>query len=194
MQTDEISALLEGLKSDDHEAFDRLFRLFYRRLLKFARQFLSVPQDAEDAVSVFFIRLWQKRKDLPAVRYPETYFYTAVKNTCLNYKRAHKLKMITGVDGDAAAHQPAESKELQRLLQRAVQALPLQRRLIFMLVKEDGLKCREVAEILNLSVRTVESQLYKAVKTLAGEISSHLGYNPQKNRVGGGPATVLLLM
>ncbi|WP_300602720.1 sigma-70 family RNA polymerase sigma factor [Niabella sp.] len=194
MHTEEINALIEGLKKDDAQAFDQLFRLFYRRLLKFALQFLTVQQDAEDVVSIFFVRLWQKRKNLPVIHYPETYFYTAVRNTCLNYKRAHKLRMITDSNDPGTDHHPAESKELQRLLEKAVQALPLQRKLIFMLVKEDGLKCREVAVILNLSVRTVESQLYKAVKTLAGEISGHLGYDPQKAKMARSLGMLLLLM
>ena len=66
-----------------------------------------------------------------------------------------------------------------RLLNGAVAALPEQRRLIFRLVKEQGLKSNAVAEILGISVRTVENQLYKAVKTLADSISAYLGYHPQ---------------
>ncbi|MBO9617462.1 MAG: RNA polymerase sigma-70 factor [Niabella sp.] len=189
MQGDEISVLLENVKKDDRQAFDQLFRLFYPRLVKFAIQFLRERQDAEDAVAVFFIRLWQKRNRLPPLDYPETYIYTAVKNTCLNYKRDRKSKtMLHQTDGDAKNYspetfqQPDESKELKLLLEKAIAALPVQRRLIFILVKEEGLKCREAAAILNLSVRTVESQLYKAVKTLARAISQHLGYDPQQKK------------
>lgn len=186
-----ISALLEELKNDNRQAFDQLFRMYYRPLVKFAMQLLDVRQDAEDAVSAFFIRLWQKRNGLPVIQYPETYFYTAVKNTCLNLKRAHKLRSLLHQPADLVQavdrggyQQPAESKELKQVLDKAIAALPVQRRLIFMLVKEDGLKCGEVAAILNLSVRTVENQLYKAVKTLAAVISRHLGYNPQKTKAG----------
>ena len=62
----------------------------------------------------------------------------------------------------------------------AVEALPEQRRINYRLIKQDELKSKEVAQILNISVRTVENQMYKAVKSLADAISSYLGYHPQK--------------
>ncbi|MGV3547220.1 MAG: sigma factor-like helix-turn-helix DNA-binding protein, partial [Pedobacter sp.] len=66
-----------------------------------------------------------------------------------------------------------------KLLDVAVSSLPEQRKIIFKLIKEDGLKTSAVAQILGLSKRTVENQLYKAVKTLADKISGYLGYHPQ---------------
>ncbi|MNL26123.1 RNA polymerase sigma factor [compost metagenome] len=79
------------------------------------------------------------------------------------------------------SHTPdVENKELAALLDQAVRALPEQRRIIFRLIKEDGFKSREVARILNISVRTVENQMYKAVKVLADNLSTYLGYHPQK--------------
>lgn len=72
-----------------------------------------------------------------------------------------------------------EDKELVRLLDSAVLKLPEQRRIIFSLIKEQGMRSNAVAEILGISIRTVESQLYKAVKTLADSISEYLGYHPQ---------------
>jgi RNA polymerase sigma-70 factor (ECF subfamily) len=73
-----------------------------------------------------------------------------------------------------------EDKELAQLISFAVAALPEQRRLIFRLIKEEGLKSSAVAAILGISTRTVENQLYKAVKVIAGSISGYLGYHPQK--------------
>lgn len=72
-----------------------------------------------------------------------------------------------------------DDRELARLLDLAITFLPEQRKIIFRLVKEQGLKSNAVAEILGISVRTVENQLYKAVKTLANSISGYLGYHPQ---------------
>ncbi|WP_460686336.1 RNA polymerase sigma-70 factor [Niabella aquatica] len=201
MDIHEVSILIEDLKKDDRQAFDKLFRQYYVRLVKFATTFLDSRQSAEDAVSVFFMRLWKKRKILPVIKSPETYFYTAVKNTCLNYKRDFKFKTmpyqqeeILSAGLQATHQQPIELKELKYLIEKAVQTLPGQRRLIFRLVKENGLKCREVAEILSLSVRTVETQLHKAVKTLADEISHHIGYNPQQKGAGRNLKLLLLLM
>ena len=72
-----------------------------------------------------------------------------------------------------------EESELTKILDQAIAALPDQRRIIFKLVKEEGLKCKAVAEILDISVRTVENQLYKAVSILADAVSGYLGYHPQ---------------
>ena len=65
------------------------------------------------------------------------------------------------------------------MLNLAIQQLPEQRKIIFSLIKEQGLKPKAVAEILGISVRTVENQLYKAVKILSDSISEYLGYHPQ---------------
>jgi RNA polymerase sigma-70 factor (ECF subfamily) len=72
-----------------------------------------------------------------------------------------------------------EDKELRKLLDEAVASLPEQRRMVFKLIKEDGLKTAAVAQILGISKRTAENQLYKAVKTLAETLSDYLGYHPQ---------------
>jgi RNA polymerase sigma factor (sigma-70 family) len=100
----------------------------------------------------------------------------------------------TNIPVEEEKHQPSlnphnsgsdlERKELALKLNKAVEALPEQRKIIFRLVKENGLKCREVAQILNISRRTVENQMFKAVKTLADALTPYLGYNPQK-RISG---------
>jgi RNA polymerase sigma factor (sigma-70 family) len=77
-----------------------------------------------------------------------------------------------------------ERKELTLKLNQAIDALPQQRKIIFKLIKENGLKCREVAQILDISTRTVENQMYKTVRALADALTPYLGYNPQKSKFG----------
>ena len=182
MEPLQVILLFENIKQNDKNAFDKLFCEYYEKLTWLAFQYLKQSEDAEDVVSEFFVNLWQRRSSLPEINSPVSYLYKSVKNACLNYKR-RPAKSNTGnyeVQDDKVKTIPAETKELSHLLNNTINELPEQRRIIFKLIKENGLKSKEVAEILNLSERTVENQLYKALKTLSDSISRYLGYNPQK--------------
>jgi RNA polymerase sigma-70 factor (family 1) len=140
-------------------------------------------ESAEDIVSDVFSRIWLKRSKLPGINNVEAYLYTSVKNACfdklkgeqsINQQSAMRTEMLQ------AASLTLDANEFRLIVENAINALPEQRRLVFILVKDHGRKSSDVAEILGISVRTVENQLYKAVKTLADVLSEYLGYNPQK--------------
>ncbi|MES2276522.1 MAG: RNA polymerase sigma-70 factor [Bacteroidota bacterium] len=182
--TRSVSVLFSLIPAGDAAAFDELFLNYYPRLIAFARQYAKQQEAAEEIASDVLMKLWLKRAALNQVNKPEVYLYVSVKNAALNYLRSVKNQPSLVLD-EPEVIEPASSthpdqKELQSILQQAIAALPEQRRLIFKMIKEDGLKCRDVAEILDLSTRTVESQLYKAVKFLADRLSAYLGYNPQR--------------
>jgi RNA polymerase sigma-70 factor (ECF subfamily) len=184
----ELKELFKVISLGDKRAFDSLFNNYYVLLIRFASSYLKQEEDADEVVSELFVKLWLKRMELDKIANPKVYLYVSVKNACLNFIRntgKNKFNSLDeGLDGQHAAsicYSPQtimEDKQLQAKLDQAVSALPEQRRLIFTMVKVDGLKCREVAEILNLSVRTVEGQVFKAVRTLADELTGYLGYNP----------------
>ncbi|RZM28219.1 MAG: RNA polymerase sigma-70 factor [Pedobacter sp.] len=175
------------IQNGNETAFDGLFKSHYGKLVGFACQYTKQPECAEEIVSALFVKLWVKRETLSRVLRPEVYLYVSVKNACLNLIRSNKkrtslfLESETDVQRDITGEGSSamEDKELRKLLDAAVATLPEQRRMIFRLVKEDGLKPAAVAQILGLSKRTVENQLYKAIKTLAKAISDYLGYHPQ---------------
>ena len=175
--------LFRDIAKNDKHAFNELFLTYYAKLVQFAVHFLNNIEAAEDVVAEVFGNIWIKRSRLSGVYNAEAYLYTAVRNTCFDHIRREQ-KIIRNVDMITEILQPGglaiESQEFKLILESAINALPEQRRLVFLLVKEHGKKCAEVAEILGISVRTVENQLYKAVKALADEISHYLGYNPQK--------------
>ena len=191
-----IELLFIRIHEDDKAAFDELFREYYTKLLLLAKTYIKQLESAEEITSEIFVTLWIKRDGLHKVRNPEVYLYIAVKNACLNLIRFNKkrqficshqldeepLKQIPGKSGHEL-----EDKELSRILDLAIEALPERRRMIFQLVKEQNLKSSVVAQIMGLSVRTVENQLYKAIKTLAETATDYLGYHPQtftqRNRV-----------
>ncbi|RZL16751.1 MAG: RNA polymerase sigma-70 factor [Pedobacter sp.] len=186
-QATELNHLFELIHKGDKTAFDALFHAFYPRLLKFATSYLH-SNDAEEVVSEVFVKLWLRRNELDRIHSPKVYLYVAAKNGSLNKirqdsKSAHQFLETEHLAAEipetgSSPEQMLLNTHLEKLISKAVNGLPEQRRLIFKMVKEEGLKCREVAEILELSVRTVEGQLFKAVHSIAHEIESYLGYNP----------------
>lgn len=182
--TESISELFALIYAGNKQAFDALFHGYYRRLVLFAQQYTRQYEAAEEIVAEVFIKLWLKRVMLNKVNKPEVYLYTAVKNTALNYLRsANKITIAADEDfagGEALSIQPHDQKELHQVINKLIAALPEQRRMTFILIKENGLKSSEVAAILGISQRTVENHLYKAVKYLADGLSSYLGYHPQR--------------
>lgn len=182
-----IVLLFKEIQYGNKAAFDEFFALYYNKVLAFARQYTRQLESAEEVTSELFVRIWLKRDGLSKVLNPEVYLYISIKNACLNLIRSNRKRHLMFEQSDEESLEQVsdkddsviEDKELMNLLNLAVDALPKQRRLIFILIKEQGLKSNAVAQILGISTRTVENQLYKAVKTLANSISGYLGYHPQ---------------
>jgi len=188
----EIVQLFKEIQHGDQTAFDELFNFYYQRLVAFAKQYTKQQESAEEITSELFVKIWLKRNTLSSVLNPEVYLYISVKNACLNLKRSDRRRVTlfaeseesTGIEGVSKGHLTfVEDKELRKLLDLAVASLPEQRKMVFKLIKEDGLKTAAVAQILGISKRTVENQLYKAIKTLAEALSDYLGYHPQSKAV-----------
>ncbi|MCD2426075.1 RNA polymerase sigma-70 factor [Niabella pedocola] len=190
MQATSIHLLFRQIGEGQKNAFNQLFYRYYEQMVRFALQYVKQPEPAEELVSSVFVNIWQKRSRLNEVRAPEVYLFVSVKNASLNYLRqSAKLRTsfhVPELPGERiGSTADTEYRELETIVHAAVERLPAQRQLIFKLIREEGLKAREVAAILSVSVRTVENQLYKAVKSLADAISDYLGYHPKEQRVTG---------
>lgn len=181
--------IFHDISSGREPAFNELFVAYYEKLVSFAKYYVKQDESAEELVSAFFVRLWLKRSQLSGLSNPAGFLYSGVKNAALNHLRdQQKHKVVIGEEeageqfpfseNDTAA-EIVDQKELQQQLSKAISSLPEQRQLIFRLVKEDGMKCKEVATLLDLSVRTVENQVYQALKSLAETMKSYLGYLPK---------------
>lgn len=177
-----LENLMKGVINGDKQSFDKLFMSMYDALLRFSMLYTTSLQPSEEIVNDVFVKLWINREELNDIKNPLAYLYTSVKNTSLNYLRSTKNNIIStdvmNVNNKFTQNH-SEEKELEMVIRNAINHLPKQRRIIFLLIKEENLKALQVAEILNLSIRTVENQVYKAVKQIAGELSIYLGYNPQ---------------
>ncbi|PWK79903.1 RNA polymerase sigma-70 factor (ECF subfamily) [Mucilaginibacter oryzae] len=174
-----IQELVHLIRFDDDEAaFNRLYRLQVNKLYQFAYSFLGDKEPAEEIVNDLFLKIWLNRSSLDSIRNMQVYMYVTVKNACLNYLRGTLMKQSKEASIAEAYYfhlsvDPAQlliGKELQSDILAAVDSLPPRCKLIFKMVKQDGLSCREVADILNLSHKTVFAQLVIALKRLESVI------------------------
>lgn len=159
----------------DEKAFSALFRHFYDRLLYFSIQYVYAREAAEEIVSDVFVRIWNRREELDKIVNLEVYLFVAVKNHSLNYLEQYSSLRITPLNDDSGLSEltnavdperTMEWKEILFKMDREVGRLPDQCRRVFKLIKEEGFKYKDVAEILNISPRTVETQLFRAMKRL----------------------------
>jgi len=171
-----MKQLLQKIQyQDDQHAFKRFYQAFFFQLYQFAYSYVRSKESAEELVNDVFLGLWQKRKTLGTIQNINVYLYVAIKNASLNWLRKNKLGVPVSIDDLAVHHMQLAptpeailiSREWQAQIGAAIERLPPRCKMIFKLVKEDGLSYREVAAILEISVKTVDTQLYLALKKLA---------------------------
>jgi len=170
--------------NDDKTAYKELFVSLHYQLKRFAFSILKSNEEAEELVSDIFIRIWERRHQLTEIESPIQYFYVTTKNLALTrINRQKKLVRFASDDWlvqlESIYFDPEKlmiTEETFRQVRQAISELPPRCRIIFKLVKEDGLKYSEVAELLNLSVKTIETQMAIAFrrvgKSLRFEIKS----------------------
>lgn len=174
-----ITQLLTRIaQHNDKAAFSEFFNYYHPRLIRFALLFLNTYQDAEDVVSEVMIKLLKQKEKLTEIRNFEGYLYLAIKNQALNLLKKQQLRGGHSIDisGDHLTHrsiQPYESilaEELRQVIFATVENLPPKRRMVYKMVKDDGLKIKEVAELLDLAEKTVKKHLELAIRSLKATV------------------------
>ena len=177
-----IAALFIRLVEGDAEkALEELHHRYYFPLLGFVDAMINHREAAEEIVNDVFIIIWKRREKLQFVRNPEVYLFVCAKNEALKYLQSRRIT-FAGLDElpDVAfslERNPEDiliSAETLQHINKAIAALPPRCRMIFRLVKQNNLKYREVAEVLDLSEKTVENQLVIALKKISGSLPVHL--------------------
>jgi RNA polymerase sigma-70 factor (family 1) len=170
----DFSAIAAG----DRTAFEALFRTHYRPLCAFALQYVKDTDKAEDLVQDLFFRLWQDRERVTVTGSLRSYLFTAVRNRSLNAVKSAARIRVLDEDIDDREHDDVwtEDEHTERIarVQAAIAALPEERRKVFRMSKYEGLKYHEIAERLGISVKTVENQMGKALKTLREDLADLL--------------------
>lgn len=184
----EHELILHIALSGDEKAFRSFFLHHYPALLKFAHSILLSPPLAEEVVSDVFLNVWQQRSRLPQVENIRLYLYVSVRNrslTALEKLRRERAVWIEESRVDVYSLYPDPeramiSSETLVSIRRAVEALPPKCRMIFKLVKEDGLSYKETADVLELSVKTIENQMGIALKKMAEALGIRTDASSQK--------------
>ncbi|MBC7653360.1 MAG: RNA polymerase sigma-70 factor [Oligoflexus sp.] len=159
----------------DESFFKTIYVDFYPGLIVFANGYLKDIAMAEDTVEDVFVKLWINKYTISAIKNLKLYLFISVKNACINQLVKQKrinIQLLDDFEIDikditATAEENMISDERIALINTELNKLPKKCRAIFILVKEEELKYREVATLLNLSIKTIEAQMSIAFKKLA---------------------------
>jgi RNA polymerase sigma-70 factor (family 1) len=178
----------QGISQGNEQSLAALYKLFSKRLIHFARVVTRSGDLAEEVVEDVFVKLWSNRHKIMEIDNLTVYLYVAVKNRSLNSisQKARELIQAPFDDldievGDMTAdpYNLLVTSEMMQKMQQAVESLPPRCKMIFKLVREDGLKYKEVADILNISVNTIDVQMAIAIKKICTMLDMnrpHVGF------------------
>jgi RNA polymerase sigma-70 factor, ECF subfamily len=171
--------LFEKIKKGNIKAFETLFHRYYGNLCLFASKLINNNEAAEEIVQDLFVKLWEKKEQISIESSIKNYLFRSVKNHCLNFIKHNKIKekfvrdSTFDFDSDSGADSYFAEIDLAKKIEESIQSLPEKRREIFRLNRKEGLKYREIAEKLNLSIKTVEAQMGLAIKTLREKLKDY---------------------
>jgi RNA polymerase sigma-70 factor (family 1) len=182
LQPVETYDIQTGLVNGDQMALKVLYDLFSNKLFQLAFAIVRSKEMAEEVVEDVFIKVWKKRVQLGKIENFTFYLYVMTKNCSRDYLRKYGNKKSINLDEvalpfyrvDATPEDLMITEEAINQINKAINELPTKCRLIFKLVKEDGLKYREVAELLHLNIKTVENQVGIALKKIHGVVNKFL--------------------
>lgn len=163
-------------------SFSELYLMYYPKLVRFAKEFVVLEEDAENITQDVFTDLWERRDAIDHIENVNAYLFRLVRNRCLDYLK-HKVFEQRYAENVQASFEIelnlklqsldrfdvsdiSEGNETERLVRDAINSLPKRCRDIFLLSRMKGLKYREISEKLGISVNTVECQMGIALKKL----------------------------
>jgi RNA polymerase sigma-70 factor (ECF subfamily) len=173
-----IISLQQGL---DEKSFEQIFKTHFKPLCFFARKYIKDTDICKEIVHNVFVNIWEKRNNIDLQKNIKSYLFSAVYSRCMNHIRDQKK-----FDGNATDHievmekmderdieQKMAETELEDRINVAIQSLPEKCREVFQLNRMEGLKYKEIAEKLGISIKTVENQVSKALKVLREKLSDY---------------------
>ena len=161
------------------EKFEKLFRQYQPALVSYAYNYLKSREDALEVVQDVFVSIWNKRGELALDQSLKGYLFTATRNKSLNFLQKKKISTVSFNaavhDGqvEKPSHERMEAQELETALYDEIYQLPAKCRQIFLLSRQDGMTYAEIANQLNISVKTVENQISIALKRLRKRLADY---------------------
>jgi RNA polymerase sigma-70 factor, ECF subfamily len=163
--------ILEALRNGGHNAFEEVFTAYYNKVRYFITGLLKSEADAEELAQDIFVKLWINRGSIDPQKSFNAYIYTVARNAAFNFLK-HKhvetsyLENYTELNEVAGSDELIFAKEIGLLIELTVAKMPVQRKTIYQLSRNQGLSNDEIASQLGIARKTVENQLSLALKEL----------------------------
>ena len=162
------------------DLFEQLFKAHFAHLCNFANQYVQDLDSAKDITQKVFVNLWERREKIDPKKPIVSYLFNAVRNRCLNHIRDQKKYRSRILDLDVIdleisfENKDSDLSELQEKISESLNKLPEKRRLVFEMSRFKNMKYKEIAEELDLSVKTVEAHMSKALKSLRKQLKDYI--------------------
>lgn len=179
MNNQDYKIIFDKIKKGDKKAFSFLFESFYRPLCNYAYQFLEDIEESEEIAQDIFVKLWEKKSTIEIEASVKNYMFRSVRNLCLNQIQHNKVKKQYSEKIRENSKQDMDDSRfflepgLEEEISKAIDSMPEKRKEIFRLSREEGLKYKEIAGELNISVKTVEAQMGLALKHLRKKLNKY---------------------
>ena len=171
---------LNGQCVIDEFDFDEIYLLYYPRLVLYALKLTGNRENSEEIIQDVFIRFWMKEGHLNIKHSIKAYLFRAVHNACLDFLKKEKNQYKSSFsdfvrEQDAIEfYDPILLEELDLAIQKSIENLPDQCKRVFLLHRNENLTYREIASNLDISIKTVETQISRAVKSLRKSLVEYL--------------------
>lgn len=181
-QTAADSELVRRIRGGDPKAFEELFRTNCAALVNLAQRYVIDPAAAEGVVQEVFVSTWKRREQLDPEGNIRAYLHTAVRNQALKQLRRVKVEQQGEIapaeirNGGASPEEEWNREELTRAIQRAIERLPTRCRTIFVMNRYEQLTYKQIAQLLGISIKTVETQMGRALQILRRSLSHLAGH------------------
>ncbi|SHF80557.1 RNA polymerase sigma-70 factor, ECF subfamily [Mariniphaga anaerophila] len=185
--SDTISPEFLLFKAGNEKVFDKIFRINYNKVTGFCNQFIFDLDKSKSITQEAFLKLWLNRDKVQTENGIYSFLYTAAKTECLNYLRHKKIEkkylqksieekeyLLTHDIIKSFNFDEIHFTELEKAIQKAIEELPDRCREVFLKSRSEGKKNREIAEELGIAVKSVETNMTRALKILRKRLAEFL--------------------
>ena len=173
--------MVSKLRKGDEDAFNYIFYAYYKGLVLYAKEFTEDMDIAEEIVQGFFVKFWIEHEQIHIISSVKAYLVKSVRNKCLDFLKHRKImdKYNKEIQKELP-NEPNEGEdvimtyELKEMVEKSINALPEKCKEIFKKSRYEGKKYKEIAGELEISVKTVEAQIGKALKKLREDLNDFL--------------------
>ncbi len=172
--------IIRKIKKGDIKAFELFFKQNYKTLCNYAFYYLKNTEDSEEIVQDIFFNIWKKRKELN-IKSVKSYLFQSVKNNCLqeikrkSYRNKYQNYVKNrSIELESQADKIINTKDINEIIDRTFDALPARCKQIFKLSRYEGMKYKEIAVKLSISIKTVEANMGKALKLFRNNLKAYI--------------------